>query len=46
MDYSDPGKITDVFLKISSVYKEEPDVKKAVLDTTGKIYSVFTQWIL
>lgn len=38
VDYSDPGKITDVFLKISSVYKEEPDVKKAVLDTTDSLF--------
>lgn len=43
VDYSDPSKITDAFLQISSVFKEEPDVKKAVLDTTGKIYSVFTR---
>ncbi|XP_062382472.1 ran GTPase-activating protein 1b [Sardina pilchardus] len=37
VDYSDPSKITDAFLKISSVYEEEPEVKKAVLDTTDAL---------
>ncbi|XP_041939538.1 ran GTPase-activating protein 1b [Alosa sapidissima] len=37
VDYSDSSKITDAFLKISSVYEEEPEVKKAVLDTTDAL---------
>ncbi|KAL2078072.1 hypothetical protein ACEWY4_025757 [Coilia grayii] len=37
VDYSDSTKIADAFLKISSVYKDEPEVKQAVLDTTDAL---------
>ncbi|XP_012670115.2 ran GTPase-activating protein 1b [Clupea harengus] len=37
VDYSDHSKTADAFLKICSVYKEEPEVKKAVLETTDAL---------
>ncbi|KAK2885043.1 ran GTPase-activating protein 1b isoform X2 [Channa argus] len=33
VDASDPYKAADVFLKIASLYKEEPEMKTAVLET-------------
>ncbi|XP_063078127.1 ran GTPase-activating protein 1b isoform X4 [Engraulis encrasicolus] len=34
VDYSDSMKTADAFLKISSIYKDDPEVKQAVLDST------------
>lgn len=36
VDVSDPHKAADVFLKIASLYKEEPEIKTAVLGTIGE----------
>ncbi|TRY77537.1 hypothetical protein DNTS_028249 [Danionella cerebrum] len=32
VDVSDPNKVSEVFLKISSVYEEDPEVKQAVFE--------------
>lgn len=45
VDYSDHSKTADAFLKICSVYKEEPEVKKAVLETTGKRATAVQQYL-
>ena len=43
VDVTDATKTAEAFLKIASVYKEENnDVKNAVLDTIGKILSVYS----
>uniref|UniRef100_A0A672QA68 Ran GTPase-activating protein 1 n=1 Tax=Sinocyclocheilus grahami TaxID=75366 RepID=A0A672QA68_SINGR len=35
VDVSDASKVSEVFLKISSVYKDEPEVKQAIFESTG-----------
>uniref|UniRef100_A0A8C2F3S9 Ran GTPase-activating protein 1 n=1 Tax=Cyprinus carpio TaxID=7962 RepID=A0A8C2F3S9_CYPCA len=35
VDVSDASKASEVFLKISSVYKDEPEVKQAIFESTG-----------
>lgn len=35
VDFSDATKIADVFLQLSSVYKEDAEVKQAVLEISG-----------
>ncbi|XP_052467220.1 ran GTPase-activating protein 1 isoform X1 [Carassius gibelio] len=37
VDVSDASKVSDVFLKISSVYKDEPEVKQAVFESTDAL---------
>ncbi|XP_056627591.1 ran GTPase-activating protein 1b isoform X2 [Triplophysa dalaica] len=37
VDVSDACKVSDVFLKISSVYKDEPEVKRAVFESTDAL---------
>ncbi|XP_076856496.1 ran GTPase-activating protein 1b [Brachyhypopomus gauderio] len=37
LNFSDAAKIAEVFLQISSVYKEDPEVKQAVLETTDTL---------
>ncbi|KAA0725247.1 Ran GTPase-activating protein 1 [Triplophysa tibetana] len=37
VDVSDACKVSDVFLKISSVYEEEPEVKQAVFESTDAL---------
>ncbi|MBN3302423.1 RAGP1 protein, partial [Amia calva] len=39
VDVSDPSKTAEVFLKIASVYKEEPEVQKAVLESIDALLS-------
>lgn len=36
VDASDPHKAADVFLKIASLYSQEPETKTAVLETIGE----------
>ena len=36
VDASDPHKAADVLLNIASLYSEEPEIKVAVLETTGE----------
>lgn len=37
VDASDPTEAVDVFLKIASLYSEDPETKAAVLETIGNI---------
>ncbi|TKS90100.1 Ran GTPase-activating protein 1 [Collichthys lucidus] len=37
VDVSDPHKAADVFLKIASLYKEDPEIKTAVLETIDAV---------
>nr|AAH54654.1 Ran GTPase activating protein 1 [Danio rerio] len=37
VDVTDANKVSEVFLKISSVYKDEPEVKQAVFETTDAL---------
>ncbi|XP_016126167.1 ran GTPase-activating protein 1-like [Sinocyclocheilus grahami] len=37
VDVSDASKVSDVFLKISSVYKDEPEVKQAIFESTDAL---------
>uniref|UniRef100_A0A4W4FGP0 Ran GTPase-activating protein 1 n=1 Tax=Electrophorus electricus TaxID=8005 RepID=A0A4W4FGP0_ELEEL len=37
VNFSDAAKIAEIFLQISSVYKEDPDVKQVVLETTDTL---------
>ncbi|XP_056325508.1 ran GTPase-activating protein 1b [Danio aesculapii] len=37
VDVSDANKVSEVFLKISSVYKDEPEVKQAVFETSDAL---------
>ncbi|XP_067225396.1 ran GTPase-activating protein 1b [Chanodichthys erythropterus] len=37
VDVSDASKVSEVFLKISSVYKDEPEVKQAVFESTDAL---------
>lgn len=35
VDFSDAAKIADIFLQLSSVYKEDADVKQVVFEIAG-----------
>uniref|UniRef100_A0A8C2AUI5 Ran GTPase-activating protein 1 n=1 Tax=Cyprinus carpio TaxID=7962 RepID=A0A8C2AUI5_CYPCA len=37
VDVSDASKVSEVFLKISSVYKDEPEVKQAIFESTDAL---------
>lgn len=37
VDAPDPTKAVDVFLKVSSLYGEDPETKAAVLETLGNV---------
>lgn len=37
VDASDPTEAVDVFLKVSSLYSEDPETKAAVFETIGSV---------
>ncbi|XP_026132529.1 ran GTPase-activating protein 1b isoform X2 [Carassius auratus] len=37
VDVSDASKVSEIFLKISSVYKDEPEVKQAIFESTDAL---------
>lgn len=37
VDASNPTMAVDVFLKVSSLYSEDPETKAAVLETIGNV---------